>query len=174
MPPGRAAPAGPGAAPGAGGAWSAGVLVRGSGRHCAGRETAPVSRCSGRIARHVPGAGIVVCGRCPLSEGRSAPSGPLWLRRSGPRKACGPELCRHLPQGSVKVWGQLADSLAPRGSQRGQRNGQGSWPGCQLRLCRVASPLLGSMQGQEPPQTPPRRNAANPRRVGYRASFRPG
>jgi len=26
--------------------------------------------------------------------------------------------------------------------QRGQRNGQGSWPGCQLRLCGAASPLL--------------------------------
>jgi hypothetical protein len=105
--PGSAAPDGPGAAPCAGVAWTAGVLVRGSGRHYAGRETAPVSRCSGRIARHVPGAGIVVCGRCPLSEGRSAPSGPLWLRRSGPRKACGPQLRRHLPQGSLKVWGQL-------------------------------------------------------------------
>lgn len=69
----------------------------------------------------VPGAGGVVCGRYPLSEGRSAPSGPLWLRRSGPRKACGPQLCRHLPQGSVKVWGQLEDSLAPRGSQRRYR-----------------------------------------------------
>jgi hypothetical protein len=44
--------------------------------------------------------------RGPLSEGRSAPSGPLWLRRSGPRKACGPQRCRHLPQGSVEVCGQ--------------------------------------------------------------------
>lgn len=35
------AAAGPGAAPCAGGAWTAGALVRGSGRHCAGRETAP-------------------------------------------------------------------------------------------------------------------------------------
>ena len=46
--------------------------------------------------------------------------------------------------------------------------------GLPFRLCEAASPLLGSMQGQEPPQTPPRRNAANPRRVRYRASFRPG
>jgi len=38
--------------------------------------------------------------------------------RSVPQKACGPQLRRHLPQGSVKVWGQLEDSLAPRGSQR--------------------------------------------------------
>ena len=27
----------------------------------------------------VPGAGGVVCGRGPLSEGRYAPSGPLWV-----------------------------------------------------------------------------------------------
>src|SRR5882724_9469704 len=36
-----AAPDGPGAAPCAGGAWTAGALVRGSGRHCAGRGQAP-------------------------------------------------------------------------------------------------------------------------------------
>lgn len=69
----------------------------------------------------VPGAGEVVCERDPLSEGRSAPSGPLWRLRSGPRKACSPQLRRHLPQGSVKVWGQLEDALAPRGSQRRYR-----------------------------------------------------
>jgi len=46
--PGRAAPDGPGAAPCAGVAWTAGALVRVSGRHCSDRETAPVSRCSGR------------------------------------------------------------------------------------------------------------------------------
>jgi len=39
--PGSAALAGPGAAPGAGGAWTAGALVRIGGRHCAGRKTAP-------------------------------------------------------------------------------------------------------------------------------------
>lgn len=50
----------------------------------------------------VPGAGRLVCERGPLSEGRCAPSGPLWLRRSGPRKACGPQLCRPLPQGSAR------------------------------------------------------------------------
>ena len=39
--PGRAAPDGPGAAPGAGVAWTAGALVKVGGRHCAGRKTAP-------------------------------------------------------------------------------------------------------------------------------------
>jgi hypothetical protein len=37
----RAAPDGPGAAPCAGGAWTAGALVRVGGRHCAGRGQAP-------------------------------------------------------------------------------------------------------------------------------------
>jgi len=42
-PPGHAsaAPDGPGAAPCAGVAWTAGALVRVGGRHCAGRETTP-------------------------------------------------------------------------------------------------------------------------------------
>ena len=57
---------------------------------------------AGKRRLRVPGAGGVRCGRELLSEGRCAPSGPLWLRRSGPRKACGPQLCRHLPQGSSR------------------------------------------------------------------------
>ena len=52
------------------------------------------------------------------------PSGPLWLRRSGRQKARRPQFCRHLPQGSFKVWGQLR---APHASQRGSpRTGQRS------------------------------------------------
>lgn len=151
-----AAPAGPGAAPCAGVAWTAGALVRVGGRHCAGRGQAPVSRCSGRAARNVPGAGGVGCGRCLLSEGRYAPSGPLWLRRSGPRKACGPQLCRPLPQGSVKVEGQLEDALALRGSQRGDRLRVSAASGTAKAAGRAAS--SGSA-----PNNPGRRS---PSRVG--------
>ena len=88
-PPGRAAPDDPGTAPYAGVAWTAGALVRVGSRHCAGRGQAP-ARAWCRWGDY---------GRCPLSEGRCASSDPLWLRRSGPQKACGPQLCRHLPQG---------------------------------------------------------------------------
>ena len=65
-------------------------------------EQRPVLAARGPLARWC-GAVVVLCGRGPLSEGRYAPSGPLWLRRAGPRKACGPQLCRHLPQGIGKV-----------------------------------------------------------------------
>ena len=84
------------------------------------------------------------------------------------------------------MWGQLEDSLAPRGSQRryrlhvsaalrevcGEAGRPPRWAAIPaLRGCQA---LLGIMQGQEPPQPPPLRNAAHPRRVRYKASFRPG
>ena len=102
----RLAAAGPGAASYAGGAWTAGTLVRVGGRHCAGRETTPA-----RAWRE-----LEVDTWCALSEGRYAPSSPFWLRRSGRQKARRPQLCRHLPKGSCKVWGQLR---SPHTSQRG-------------------------------------------------------
>jgi len=96
-----------------------------------------------------------------LSVGRCAPSGPLWRLRSGPQKARGPHLRRHLPQGSVKVWGKREDTLAPRGSQRAIACMSAQRNGCYvaqpivlrwavIRLCGAASPLLGIM-GALPP-----------------------
>ena len=58
--PGSAAPAGPGAAPCASGAWTAG-------RWCG--SVAGTAQ-AGKRRLLVPGAGVVVCGRCPLPEGR--------------------------------------------------------------------------------------------------------
>ncbi len=142
-----AAPDGPGAAPCAGVAWTAGALVSVGGRHCAGRETAPVSRCSGRAARHVPGAGVggvregSAIGRSrrsirpPLAPALRAAKGvrPSALSPSPPGEFQGVGRARRLARPT-----RQSTRLSPAW-QRGQRNGQGSWPGCQLRLCRVAS-----------------------------------
>ena len=79
---------------------------------------------------------------------RYAPFGPLWLRRSGPRKACGPQLCRHLPQGSFKVCGRLRSPhrLAAPLSPLCQRVSPQRWcsvalgcHGLPRRLCGAAS-----------------------------------
>jgi hypothetical protein len=151
--PGRAASDGPGAAP-----W---LASRRPLAHERGSEagTAP----AGKRRLFVPGAGRVVCERGPLSAGRSVPSGPLWLRRSGPRKACGPQLCRHLPQGSCKVCGQLPLAaqavsaaiafVSTRVTAALMRRRAGVPRVAKLAL-RNCQPLL-EHAGAEPPQTPP-------------------
>jgi len=164
-----AAPDGPGAAPCAGVAWTAGALVSVGGRHCAGRETAPVSRCSGRAARHVPGAGVGGV-REGSAIGRSRrsirpPLAPALRAAKGVR----PSALSPSPRGELHGGGPARRrARPPRQStrlspacQRGQRHGQGRWPRCQLRLCRVASHCWGSWGLC--PQTPGRRS---PSRVG--------
>jgi len=58
--------------------------------------------------------------------------------------------------------------------QRGQRNGQDSWPGCQLQLCRVASPLLGIMGALPPNPRAPQSLAGRRRWGGVRTPLRRG
>jgi hypothetical protein len=135
--PGSTTPDGPGAAPGAGGAWTAGALVRGSGRHCAGRGKAPARAwCRWGGVRKVSAVGRSLRSiRPPLAPALRAAKGvrPSALSPSPPGECQGGGPARRRarpPRQSTRrspAW------------QRGQRNGQGSWPGCQLRLCRIAS-----------------------------------
>ncbi len=67
----------------------------------------------------MPGAGVVVCGRCPLAVCATrleAPSGSGAQLRSKTRYA---QLCRHLPQG--EFCGVPQATPGARGSQRGYR-----------------------------------------------------
>jgi len=160
--PGSAAPDGPEAALCAGVAWIAGAMVRVSGRHCAGRGQAPA-----RAWREFEVGAWCTLSACATRL--SAPSGAYAPLRSKTRYA---QLRRHLPQGSCKVWGQLADSLAPRGSQRAiacmsaQRGG--CWvarPACTLGCHSGSAGLPAHCWGSwgRCPQTPGRRS---PSRVG--------
>jgi len=132
-----AAAAGPGAAPGAGAAWPAGALVRVGGRHCAGRGKAPARAwCKWGGVREGPAVGRSLRSvRPPLAPALRAANGvrPAALSPSPPGEwqGVGPVRRRARPT-------RQSTRLSPA-CQRGQRNGQGSWPGCQLWLCRVAS-----------------------------------
>jgi len=113
----------------------------------------------------------------------SAPSGAYAQLRSKTRYA---QLRRHLPQGSCKVWGQLADSLAPRGSQRAiacmsaQRGGccvarpAVLHAGLPFRLCGAAGPLLGIMGALPPNPRAPQSLADRRRWGGVRTPLRRG
>jgi hypothetical protein len=135
--PGRAAPDGPGAAPCAGVAGTASALVRVSGRHCAGRGKAPArawGRCGG--VREVSAVGRSLRSiRPPLAPVLRAAKGvrPSALSPSPPGELQGGGPARRLARPT-----RQSTRRSPA-CQRGQRNGQDSWPGCQLRLCRVAS-----------------------------------
>jgi hypothetical protein len=65
------------------------------------------------------------------------------------------------PGAAPSAGGGQSTRLSPS-CQRGQRKPQGSWPGCQLRLCRVASHCCREL-GALPLTTPGRRS---PSRVG--------
>jgi len=131
------APDGPEAAPCAGVAWTAGALVRVGGRHCAGRGKAPARAwCKWGGVREGPAVGRSLRSvRPPLAPALRAANGvrPAALSPSPPGEwqGVGPVRRRARPT-------RQSTRLSPA-CQRGQRNGQGSWPGCQLWLCRVAS-----------------------------------
>lgn len=177
-----AAPAGGrGGAPGGGWPWRRArrwrrvdrwALVQGGGRHCAGRETAPAR--AWRRWGSVRQVGTV--GRSLRSI--RPPLAPALRAAKGVR----PSALSPSPPGEAKVCGQLrsphgqAAPLSPA-CQRGQRNGQGSWPGCQLRLCGAASPLLGIMGALPPnpraPQSLAGRRGWGGRRTPLRRGPRP-
>jgi len=166
----RVAPAGgrggcPGAAPCAGVAWTAGALVRGSGRHCAGRETAPARAwckcwwCAGGVrCRKVATLQQAPSGsgaqgrekRAALSSVALSPRGVSRCRASAKTRS---------PYAAVSA-------LSPTC----QRSVVGGWVATPViwhaelpfRLCGAASPLLKRVRGSAP-NNPGRRS---PSRVG--------
>ena len=116
--------------------WPTGALVRVRGRHCAGRETAPA-----RAWRE-----LEVSVWCPLSACATRLEAPSGSGAQGRERRAALSAVALSPRGVQGGGPARRRARPPRQStrrspacQRGQRHGQGSWPGCQLRLCRVAS-----------------------------------
>jgi len=162
----QAAPAGPGAVPCAGGAWTAGALVRGSGRHCAGRQTTPARAWreleGGLHCRHALHAL-----RPPLASALSAAKGvrPSASPPSPPGECQGVGPARRLARPT-----RLAAPLSPAW----QRSADEASRWVAMPALRGCQPLLGIMGALPPNPRAPQSLAGRRRWGGVRTPLRRG